>query len=99
MNTGVEVTMQEAVQAVRAHGEPRCFEQVAVRRERTSRAADGTIAHGLHGFQMPLVGRPISATLIFITVGVLAFALYSAARNRRRERAATNKPQQEETTT
>ena len=36
------------------------------------------------GDPMVFLERPISATLILITVGVLVLALYSAARNRRR---------------
>ena len=55
--------MQEAVQVLRVEGVPLCFEQIAVRRERTSRAADGTIVHGLHRFPMPSAARAISTTL------------------------------------
>ncbi len=50
------------------------------------------------GDPMVFLERPISATLIAITVGILAFALYSAERNRRRTRAALKKAQQEGTT-
>ncbi len=50
------------------------------------------------GDPMVFLERPISATLIAITIGILAFALYSTERNRRRARAARKKAQQEGTT-
>ena len=49
------------------------------------------------GDPMVFLERPISATLIAITAGILAFALYSTERNRRRARAAKKKAQQEGT--
>jgi TctA family transporter len=49
------------------------------------------------GDPMVFLERPISATLIAITVGILAIALYSTGRNRRRARATAEKPQQEGT--
>lgn len=50
------------------------------------------------GDPMVFLERPISATLIAITAGIIAFALYSAERNRRRARAEVRKTQQEGTT-
>jgi TctA family transporter len=47
---------------------------------------------------MVFLERPISATLLAITAGIIAFALYSTERNRRRARMAAKKVQQEETT-
>jgi TctA family transporter len=49
------------------------------------------------GDPMVFLERPISATLIAVTAGILAFALYSTERNRRRARAAKKKVQQEGT--
>jgi len=51
------------------------------------------------GDPMVFLERPISATLIAITAGILIFALYTTERNRRRARAAKKKTQQEVTTT
>ena len=45
------------------------------------------------GDPMVFLERPISATLIAITAGILIFALYSTERNRRRARAARKKAQ------
>ncbi|MGI9356826.1 MAG: tripartite tricarboxylate transporter permease [Rhizobiaceae bacterium] len=50
------------------------------------------------GDPMVFLERPISATLLAITAGIVAFALYSTVRNRRRARSAAKKVQQEETT-
>ena len=50
------------------------------------------------GDPMVFLERPISATLIAITAGILIFALYTTERNRRRARAARKKTQKEETT-
>ncbi len=50
------------------------------------------------GDPMVFLERPISATLIAITVGILIFALYSTERNRRHARAAAKTAQQEGTT-
>ncbi len=50
------------------------------------------------GDPMVFLERPISATLLAITAGIIAFALYSTERNRRRARMAAKKVQQEETT-
>ena len=50
------------------------------------------------GDPMVFLERPISATLIAITAGILIFALYTTERNRRRARAAKKKTQQESTT-
>ena len=50
------------------------------------------------GDPMVFLERPISATLIAITAGILIFALYTTERNRRRARAAKKKTQQEVTT-
>lgn len=47
------------------------------------------------GDPMVFLERPISATLIAVTIAILVFALYSTARNRRRLRAAAKKSQQE----
>ena len=49
------------------------------------------------GDPMVFLERPISATLIAITAGILIFALYTTERNRRRARAARKKTQQEAT--
>ena len=50
------------------------------------------------GDPMVFLERPISATLIAVTAGILIFALYTTELNRRRARAARNKIQQEITT-
>ncbi|MGI9571501.1 MAG: tripartite tricarboxylate transporter permease, partial [Desulfobulbia bacterium] len=50
------------------------------------------------GDPMVFLERPISATLLALTAAIIVFALYSTGRNRRRERAAKNKAQQEEIT-
>lgn len=47
------------------------------------------------GDPMVFLERPISATLIAVTVATLVFALYSTARNHRRQRAAAELTQQE----
>ena len=47
------------------------------------------------GDPMVFLERPISATLIAITAGILVFALYSSERNRRRLRAARKQTKQE----
>ena len=49
------------------------------------------------GDPMVFLERPISATLIAITTGILAVALYSAGRNRRRKHASAKKLEQEGT--
>jgi len=49
------------------------------------------------GDPMVFLERPISATLIAITAGILIFALYTTERNRRRARAAKKKTQLEAT--
>jgi TctA family transporter len=49
------------------------------------------------GDPMVFLERPISATLLTITAGIIAFALYSTERNRRRAHMAAKKVQQEET--
>jgi TctA family transporter len=51
------------------------------------------------GDPMVFLQRPISATLIVITVTIVVFALYATERNRRRTRAAAKQAQQEGTTT
>lgn len=51
------------------------------------------------GDPMVFLERPISATLLFITAGILVFAFYSALRNRRRENLTATEVQQEGTKT
>jgi TctA family transporter len=51
------------------------------------------------GDPMVFLQRPISATLIAITAGIIILALYSTERNRRRVRAAAKQAQQEGTRT
>jgi TctA family transporter len=48
------------------------------------------------GDPMVFLERPISATLLAVTAGILIFALYTTERNRRRARAARKQLQQEE---
>lgn len=50
------------------------------------------------GDPMVFLERPISATLLAITAVIVAFALYSTERNRRRARATAKNVQQKETT-
>ncbi len=47
------------------------------------------------GDPMVFLERPISATLLAMTAAIIAFALYSTERNRRRDRAEAKKAQQE----
>jgi hypothetical protein len=61
--TLTNVTMQEAVEALRTQGVPICFEQVAVDPERASRRADGSIDWGLTRFDVALPAGPVPAAL------------------------------------
>ncbi len=49
------------------------------------------------GDPMVFLERPISATLLALTAGIIVFALYSTGRNRRNARAVEEKTQQEGT--
>ncbi len=51
------------------------------------------------GDPMVFLERPISATLLALTAGIIVFALYSTGRNRRKARAVEEKTQQEGTST